>query len=209
MRFFKHNRKIFIFSVFTLLFLFGVGVGEIILQQITPFEDEEVVNITKEEPAKEEPKTNNEVLLAPVSKDIGIVRNYYDTTLSDDQLKDALIYFEGVYRPNYGIDYGNDDKSFEVKASHSGTVTRKESDPLLGGIVSITNDSGVVTTYQSLGDIKVEKDQKVSQGMVIGTSDSNAYESDLKKHLHFELTISGKNVNPTKYFNQEITKISN
>lgn len=208
MRFFKHNRKIFIFSVFILLFLVGVGVGEVILQQVAPFEDEEVVNVTKED-NKEEPKKSNEVLLAPVSEDIGIIRNYYDTSLSDGELKDTLIYFEGVYRPNYGIDYGNNDKSFEVKASHSGTVTRKETDSLLGGIVSITSESGVITTYQSIGDIKVEKDEKVSQGTVIGISGTNAYESDLKSHLHFELAISNKNVNPTKYFNQEISKISN
>ena len=37
--------------------------------------------------------------------------------------------------------------------------------------------------------------------------DGNVYQSTLKKHLHFIVSIDDKTVNPDKYFNQKIEKI--
>ena len=61
--------------------------------------------------------------------------------------------------------------------------------------------------YQSLDDIKVEKGDQVKQGDVIGKAGNNVYQSTLKKHLHFIVSIDDKTVNPDKYFNQKIEKI--
>ncbi len=92
-------------------------------------------------------------------------------------------------------------------AATSGTVIKKENDALLGWTLSILNDSGITTTYQSVDSIKVEKGDKIKQGQVIARSGENVYESDLKSHLHFVLSKDNKVLNPQQFFNQEITKI--
>ena len=45
------------------------------------------------------------------------------------------------------------------------------------------------------------------KGDVIGKAGNNVYQSTLKKHLHFIVSIDDKTVNPDKYFNQKIEKI--
>ena len=84
---------------------------------------------------------------------------------------------------------------------------KKENDSLLGWIVTIEHQKGIQTIYQSLDDIKVEKGDQVKQGDVIGKAGNNVYQSTLKKHLHFIVSIDDKTVNPDKYFNQKIEKI--
>ena len=137
-----------------------------------------------------------------------IVKKFYDASLSDEELENALVYFEGVYRPNLGIDFANDNKAFEVKAACSGTVTKKENDALLGWVVTVTNENGIATTYQSLSEVTVEKDAVIKQGDKIGTSGENVYESELKNHLHFILEKDNQAINPEKYFDQEVSKIA-
>ena len=59
--------------------------------------------------------------------------------------------------------------------------------------------------YQSLKDIKVKKDQVISQGQVLGTATTNELDKDLGNHLHFELLVSGQNVNPEIYLDKELS----
>ena len=146
-------------------------------------------------------------LKKPVNDDVKVRKGFYDTSLSDEELENALVYFEGVYRPNDGIDYTKDNEDFEVYASASGTVVRKENDSLLGWIVTIEHQKGLQTVYQSLDDIKVEKGDQVKQGDLIGKAGNNVYQSSLKKHVHFIVSINDQTVNPNKYFGQKIEKI--
>ena len=203
-KFIKRNKKILIVTCSLVLFLVGAGCVQIVMQQLTPFEDVPVVSVDNGE---EEAKNEIEILKKPVNDEIKEVRGYYDTNKTDEELADCLIYFEGVYRPNLGIDYGNDGKSFDVFAAISGTVTKKENDSLLGWVVTIKNDTGVETTYQSLSNVLVEKGHKVKQGDKIATSGENVYESELKSHLHFVLKSNNKTLNPQSYWDHEVTKI--
>lgn len=59
--------------------------------------------------------------------------------------------------------------------------------------------------YQSLKDIKVKKDQVINQGQVLGTATTNQLDKELGNHLHFELIISGQNVNPEIYLDKELS----
>lgn len=203
--FVKRNRKVLVLACSLALFLVGAAAFQIVMNQLKPFEDVPVVNVENNE--KEKTTEEIEVLHKPVGDDMKVVRGFYDTSLSDEELQNALIYFEGVYRPNYGVDYANDGKTFDVLAATSGTVTKKENDSLLGWIITIEHDSGVSTTYQSLSQVKVEKGDKVKQGDVIAVSGENVYESELKSHVHFILSKDNKTLNPETYYNQELTKI--
>lgn len=209
--FMKRNRRVLVFTTVVMLFLVGVGVIQLVVNQYRPLKDTAVVKVEdnqEEETKQDDPQATVEKLIKPVGDDIKVVKKFYDASLSDEELEKALVYFEGVYRPNLGIDYSNDNKAFEVKAACSGTVTKKENDALLGWIVTITNETGVSTTYQSLSEVSVEKDAVIKQGDKIGTSGENVYESELKNHLHFILEKENKALNPEKYFDQEMSKIS-
>ena len=187
----KRNKKTFIFMTSLLLFLIGAGVIQEIVKNLKPFEDVPVVSVETKDENKNQ---GSEILKKPVNDDVKVSKGFYDTSLDDKKLEEALVYFEGVYRPN-------------VYASASGTVSRKENDSLLGLIGTIEHQKGIQTIYQSLDDIKVEKGDQVKQGDVIGKAGNNVYQSTLKKHLHFIVSIDDKTVNPDKYFNQKIEKI--
>ena len=205
--FMKRNRRVLVFGMVVMLFLIGVGVIQLVLNQYQPFKDTAVVKVedNKEDKIKEEkPTVTTEKLLKPVSDDVKIVKKFYDASLSDAELEKALVYFEGVYRPNLGVDFSKDGKAFEVKAACSGTVTKKDNDALLGWVVTITNENG----FQSLNEVSVEKDAVIKQGDKIGISGENVYESELKCHLHFVLEKDNQALNPESYFDQDVTKIA-
>lgn len=202
-------KKVLGISLALALFLGGVGMLQNILDEHTQdFEDETVVKVDnnqKKETKNEEKKI--ETLKSPVKDGIGIVRYYYDKEDDSSKQEQSLILFEGVYRPNQGIDYANKNETFDVMAAMSGTVTKKTSDPVLGWVVTITNSDKISTTYESLSQVSVELDQEVKQGDVIGKSGENVYEADLKNHLHFILQKEDKMFNPEKYIGQALDQI--
>ena len=204
--FMKRNRRVLVFSVVVMLFLAGVGIVQLVMNQYQPFKDTAVVKV--EDSEEDQPTVATEKLIKPVDDDVTIVKKFYDASLSDAELEKALVYFEGVYRPNLGVDFSKDGKTFEVKAACSGTVTKKDNDALLGWIVTVTNENGFSTTYQSLSEVSVEKDTVIKQGDKIGVSGENVYESELKNHLHFILEKDNQALNPESYFDQEVTKIA-
>ena len=198
----RRNKKVFVFISAMMLFLVGAGIIQEVLKYLEPFEEVSVAGVETNE---KEIKVS-EKLLKPVKGDVKVAKEYYDTDLPDDQLENALVYFEGVYRPNDGIDYVGSG-SFDVYACASGKVVRKENDALLGWILVIEHKDGLTSTYQAIDDIKVEKGETVKQGEVIGKAGKNVYQSSLKEHLHFIISINNKSVNPNKYFNQKIENI--
>lgn len=202
--FVKRNKKTFIFMASLMLFLAGAGVFQGIINQ-SDFEDVAVVSVE----TKNEEKEETEKLAKPVSDDVEVAKKFYDTDMSDEELEKALVYFEGVYRPNDGIDYTKNGEEFDVYAAISGEVVKKENDSLLGWIISIEHESGMITTYQSVNNIKVEKGDKVKQGDIIATSGTNVYQSSLKNHLHFIISQDNKTLNPEKYFDKELVKTKN
>ncbi len=190
------------------LFLGGIGIVQRILDNQTDnFKDETVVKVEEKKGEEKEDKKTIETLKAPVKDGIGIVRYYYNKDDDAAKQEQSLILFEGVYRPNQGIDYANKNAAFDVTASISGTVTKKTNDPVLGWVVTITNSDKISTTYQSLSKVNVEVNNTVKQGDVIGVSGENVYEADLKNHLHFILQKDEKMYNPEKYLDQPLNTI--
>lgn len=201
----KKYRRILALALLLVLFLGGIGIIQNALDQ-TEFEDESVVKV-EEKTSSEEKAETVEILKSPVDDSIGIVRYFYNKDDDASKQEQSLILFENVYRPNLGVDYANGNKSFDVTASISGTVTKKTNDPVLGWIVTVSNDSGIATTYQSLSEVSVELNATVKQGDKIGVSGENIYESDLKNHLHFILEKDDVVLNPETYIGKEISVI--
>ena len=189
------------------VFLGGVAVIKNVLDnQNIDTQDDPVVKIEAKQEKK--PETQKEqTFKSPVNENIGVVRYFYDKKDDIAKQEQSLILFEGVYRPNQGIDYSNKNEPFEVKAAMDGTVTKKTNDPVLGWVVTIVHDNKISTSYQALSNVKVEANQTVKQGDIIGMSGENIYEADLKNHLHFILQKDDQLLNPEKYINKPLSQI--
>lgn len=186
---------------FVLLFV-GVSIADrIVNNQVEEFQDESVVKV---EESKKEVK--EEKLLSPVKEHVGIVRYYYDKDSTPEKQEQSLVFYEGIYRANQGVDYACNNEKFDVYAAHSGKVVRVEEDPVLGWIVTI-NQNGIKTTYESLSQADVKLNTEVKQGDKIGVSGENLYEADLKNHLHFMLEKDNVVLDPEKYLNKELSQI--
>ena len=88
-----------------------------------------------------------------------------------------------------------------------GKVTDVKDDDILGNVVTIEHDNGIISSYQSITDIKVKKGDTVKQGDVIAISSTSNISTDLGNHLYFELIINGTNVDPEDYYDKCIDEI--
>ena len=149
-----------------------------------------------------------EAIIRPYSEDgIAIVKNFYDYKAEDKTQQESLIYYGNTYLQNSGVDYSKQGEEFEVVSILDGKVTNVTENTLLGKTVEITHDNGLVSVYQSLGEVSVTLDSEISQGQAIGKTGTANIATDLGNHLHFELIYNGENVNPEMYYDKKLSEI--
>ena len=115
----------------------------------------------------------------------------------------------GAWKIHTGIDIMTDEGA-EVFSAADGVVSRIYSDPMLGNTVEITHQDGSKTLYSNLSDTGlVANGTEVKQGAKIGVvGDSAISELADEAHLHFELLVDGKSVNPLDRISEESKKTS-
>ena len=150
--------------------------------------------------------STSEIIVKPfLSEDVKIVRFFYNYQGTEEEQKNSLIYYDGTYIPNSGVDYkGNE--AFDVVSILDGKVSKVIENNLLGKIVEITHDNNLISVYQSLDDVSVQEGDEVVQGQIIGKTGEANISLDLGNHLHFELIHDGKNVNPEDYYNKQLNE---
>lgn len=109
------------------------------------------------------------------------------------------------YRVHCGIDIVTSDKA-SVYASADGTVSKIWEDPLMGYCLSIEHSGDSVSIYKNLSEevaSGIEEGAKIAEGQLLGTVGGTAMiEIAEEPHLHFEMTVSGKAVDPLEYFDE-------
>jgi stage II sporulation protein Q len=167
--------------------------------------DLEVSQGTTEQPVDQMPTddssevaSSNETMQWPADRTkLEVVAPFYDAKATSEERQAAMIQTGNTFTANTGIDLAEaDNKTFDVSAALSGKVTVAEQHPLNGNVVEIKHADGIVTVYQSLGDLQVKVGDEVKQGTVIGKAGRSELEKDLGIHLHFEVRKDGKPVNP-------------
>lgn len=92
----------------------------------------------------------------------------------------------------------------QVRVSADGVVRSvSRSQKEKGNCVEVDHGNGYVTVYSHLGDIYVNAGQALKQGVIIarvGTSGTS-----FAPHLHYEVKLNGKYVDPINYFFAEIS----
>ena len=107
----------------------------------------------------------------------------------------------GAGRGHQGIDIsGNGVYGKDIIAADGGTVVEVNTSGWGGGYglyVIIDHGGGYRTVYAHCSTILVAKGQKVSQGQLIAKAGNSG--NSYGAHLHFEIRVNGRSVNPTKF----------
>ena len=147
-----------------------------------------------------------DTIKSPVSSDIAISRYFYEASSDLAKKEKSIVFYEGTYMPNTGIDYSNGN-TFDVLAAYDGTVVDVLDDELLGKTVKIRHNGEVISVYQGIDNLEVKKGDVVFTGQKIATSGKNKINKDLGESLHFEIYKDGITINPEKCINQKIGDI--
>lgn len=165
-------------------------VSNAILDEYVP-----VVNIAQEATIQK-PFTDETVVIS---------NNYYDYQASEEEQKSSIIYHENTYLQNTGINYQSSNV-FDVISIYDGEVIEVKNEELLGKSVTIRHDNELISVYQSLGEVSVNKGDLVSTGQVIGKSGSCILFTGSNNNLHFELYSNGTIVDPEDYYNKKLSE---
>lgn len=127
---------------------------------------------------------------------VDVIKYYNDTKLQyNETLEDWRIH-KAV---DFKLDAGDN-----VYACYDGTVSKVYTNTLEGTVVVIDSEGGIQTVYKSLNKdaVSVKVGAKVKGGDKIGAVDASAgFESKLGAHLHLEILLNGKAVDPANYLN--------
>ena len=149
----------------------------------------------------------DKVIQKPYSEEkVKIGKYYYDYKDTREEQQNAIIYYEGSYIQNSGIDYIYDQK-FDVVSIYDGTVIKVVEYELLGKTVEVKHDNNIISVYQSLSEVNVKNGDTIKQGEKIGVSGNSKINSELGNHLHFELYINGQVSNPEECYNKKIDEL--
>jgi len=104
--------------------------------------------------------------------------------------------FTGQQTFHRGLDFSTP-VGTPVHVTGDGTVSAVQTQRGFGKVVKIDHGNGVETVYAHLDKILVKKGQKVARGDLIANSGSSGRSS--APHLHYEIRVSGRPVNPITY----------
>jgi stage II sporulation protein Q len=173
------------------------------------YKSTDIAGKKNQEPAIEVSKTLEDFKMPVEKADAAVVKTkFYDFNGKAEDQEAALVFYNNTYQPNTGIDITmKDDKSFNVVASLSGTVTRVDEDAVLGNVIEVEHDKGIVTQYQSVKDIKIKVGDEVKRGQVLATAGQSLFNEKAGTHVHFEIRKDGIAVNPSDYFNKSLSTL--
>lgn len=130
---------------------------------------------------------------------IGILSKGHDTSL---QVYSATM---GDYRVHSGIDIVTEENA-PVYAAADGVISQIWTDPLMGKSIAIQHSGDCYTVYKNLSEESVsgiEVGTTVTQGQLIAAVGNTAMiEIAEEPHLHFEMTVDAKAVDPLDYFDE-------
>ena len=167
------------------------------------FDEQSVINETTEE------QTTNEVTIAmPYTSDkVSVAKDYYNREDDSENQEKSLIFYENTYMPNTGILYESDE-TFDVVTILDGTIKEVKEDEILGKMVSIEHENGIISTYYTLGEVKVSAGDQVKQNDIIATSGTSKLNINKQSSLLLEIYIDGNLTNPNTIFNKKVSEIT-
>ncbi len=112
----------------------------------------------------------------------------------------------GDWRTHDGADFSGKIGD-TVKALADGTVSAVEQSPLWGAVVTIDHGMDVLSRYAGINP-SVKKGDKVKVGAALGTLTEIPCEAADAPHLHLEMCIDGKTVDPVAAIGLEVRDLT-
>ena len=164
---------------------------------------------SENDPTNTEVDTTTEIkIVRPYTSDkVTVTKEFYNKDESVENQEKALIFYENTYMPNTGILYGRDEKC-DVVDILNGTVKEIKEDEILGQMITIECDNKITAVYYTLGEIKVNEGDQITQNQVIATSGTSNIDSSKAESLLFETYIDGVLTNPNNLFDKSISEIN-
>ena len=104
--------------------------------------------------------------------------------------------FTGKQTFHHGLDFSLP-LGTPVRATGYGQVVLVQRQRGLGQVIKIDHGNGIVTVYAHLDEVLVKKGARVQRGDLIGKSGNSGRST--APHLHYEIRIGGRPVNPLSY----------
>ncbi|WP_100332461.1 M23 family metallopeptidase [Bacillus xiapuensis] len=178
-------------------------------EQVSDTKEQAIEEGQFNQPAEEVNSSVEQMAKPMKNADEAVVKTgFYDESASEKEQEASLVVYNNTYQPNTGIDFGTkDNKTFEVTAALGGKVSKVQEDSLLGNVIEIEHDNGIVTHYQSVKDIKVAEGDTVSQGDVLAKAGQSLYNEKAGIHVHFEVRKDQMALNPEDFFGKPVSAI--
>lgn len=138
--------------------------------------------------------------------EVKLLLSYYDYQAEEKDQENSIIVYDNTYMQSSGVTYGGKD-NFDVVAVLDGKVITVKEDELLGKIIEMSHDNGIISIYQGLSEVNVKVDDEIKQGEIIGKSGISKVNANLGSSLSFELIINGNLVNPENYYDKKVDEI--
>ena len=142
------------------------------------FRQEFESNLSFSEIIRSTDSDQNLLLMSPVSS--GVVSSFYDPSKS-----------------HFGIDITGKEEE-PIKSVLDGTVLMSSWTKDSGYVISIIHPNNLISVYKHNSKVFVEPGQIVKTGDVISII-GNTGELSTGPHLHFELWLNGKSINPSEF----------
>lgn len=111
------------------------------------------------------------------------------------------------YRVHLGLDI-NTTEGAPVYAAAKGQVTKIWNDALMGWCIEISHSGDACTYYKNLSETMasgIEVGASVRDGQLLGSvGESAILEVAQEPHLHFEITVNGKQEDPIEFFTADV-----
>ncbi len=213
-RFFIEKKELLIFiGVVVFVFAAVIGIASIALRSTEGKVDTPPVVDEPDDPTINDEPTNPTPVVAdkfalPLTGDYKLVRTFFDSNLSDEELVSAVINNGSEFIESSGTSYAKADNSvFDVLAIYDGKVVSVTEDELAGATVEIQHSNDVVSIYTSLSDVKVKAGDNIEQGAVIAKASTSINDTEAGVHVHLEVKVKDKYLNPTTIFGKEIEDV--
>lgn len=170
-----------------------------------PNPDDPIVNPDDNQEGKpDDKKPEPEKFKAPCDTTTSsIIRHFYSIDDDSSTQEMSLIKIGTKYQMSRGLTFKReDDSTFDVQATLSGTVTSVVESPLYGYVITIDHGDNVKSEYLGVSKPVVKVNDTVKQGQVIASSGQAEYDEVASNHVHFRVSVEGKYVDPEDLFNK-------
>lgn len=104
--------------------------------------------------------------------------------------------FTGKDHFHHGLDFSIP-VGTEVRATGDGVVVMAMRQRGFGNVLKVDHGNSVITIYAHLDHFNVKKGEKVKRGQIIARSGNSGRST--APHLHYEIRVNGRSVNPVPY----------